>query len=429
MRKDCVVLTQKEQQRLKVIAEVEAGRVGPDLAALSLSLSLRQVRRLRKRYRQEGAAAFMHGNRGRPSVKRIPEETRALVAELVRTKYAGYNDSHLTELLAQREGIVLSRKSVERLRQQAGIKPAQRRRAPKHRSRRERMPQEGMLLQIDGSPYHWFGPDRPRCSLLGAVDDATGKVVAAVLREQEDAHGYWLLLRQVLIKEGIPLGLYHDRHTIFQDNSKRPWSVAETLAGRKEPTQFGRSLVELGIGSIAAHSPQAKGRIERLWRTFQDRLVKELELAGIDDQEGANRFLAGYLERYNQRFAVQAADPGLAYRQLSPDLDLERLLSFRYQRVVARDNTVRLQERLVQLPPGPEARSYAGCRVWVHELLDGSLGVWYQGEWIARTRPPHAPPVLRARQITGGARRNLSRVIVSDEDGWPQMPSATAAYL
>ena len=384
-RKEPVTLSQREQQRLRVLTEVEAGRWSAEQAAEVLGLSLRQVWRLKAGYKEKGAAALAHGNRGRPSPGRIEEAVRSRVAELARGPYAGCNDQHLAELLALREGIRLSRKSVERIRQEAGLKPPRQRRPPRHRSHRDRMPQEGMMLQVDGSRHHWFGPGQPACTLLAAIDDATGKVVAAVFREQEDAQGYLLLLKQVLLTRGIPLDLYHDRHSIFQDNSKRPWTLEEELQGRQEPTQFGRALEEFGITAIAAHSPQAKGRVERLWGTLQDRLVHELRLADITDIKAGNRFLPQYLGRHNARFAVQAEEPGIAYRTLTPSLDLDRILSFRYQRVVAMDNTVRLEGRLIQVPPGPKRRSYAGARVWVHELLDGSLGVWYQDRWLART--------------------------------------------
>lgn len=384
-RKDAVTLSQREQQRLRVVMEVEAGRWSVEQATEVLGLSVRQVWRLKAGYREEGAAAFMHGNRGRPSPGRLSEAIRSRVVELLAGPYAGCNDHHLAELLALREGILLSRKSVERIRREAGLKPARQRRPPRHRQRRERMSQEGVMLQVDGSPHHWFGPEQPACSLLVAIDDATGKIVAAVFREQEDAQGYFLLLKQVLKAKGIPLELYHDRHSIFRDNSKRPWSIEEELQGRREPTQFGRALEELGITAIAAHSPQAKGRVERLNGTLQDRLVQELRLAGVTGIKAGNRFLPAYLKRFNSRFAVKAEEPGLAYRPLHPSLDHDRILSFRYQRVVAMDNTVRLDGRLIQVPPGPKRRSYAGARVWVHEFLDGSLGVWYQERWLART--------------------------------------------
>jgi transposase len=397
-RKDPVTLTQKEQQRLRVVSEVKAGRRTVAEAAQILHLSERHVRRLCMAFEREGAAAFMHGNRGRPPPWRIDDVLRARVAELGAGRYAACNDTHLKELILRDEGILLSRSSVRRIRRQAGQKPKQRHRPPRHRSRRDRRPQEGMLLQADGSQHHWFGPNLPRSTLLGAIDDATSKVVAALFREQEDAQGYFLVMRQVLKAQGVPWDLYHDRHSIFENHDKRPWTLAEELQGRKEPTQFSRALEELGIGSIPSYSPEARGRIERLWRTFQDRLVAELELAGIKDIKAANRFLPGFLERFNARFAVAAEEPGLAYRPLDPKLDLERILSFRYQRVVARDNTVRLEERLIQIPPGPKRRSYFAARVCVHELLDGSLGVWYQDQWIARSSAHGDSPVVRARK-------------------------------
>jgi transposase len=367
-------------------------------AAQILHLSERHSRRLLVRLEQEGAAGFMHGNRGRPPPWRISEELRLRVSELGGGRYAACNDTHLQELLLRDEGILLSRSSVRRIRRQAGQKPKQRHRPPRHRSRRERRPQEGMLHQLDGSDHRWFGPDLPACSLLGAIDDATGKVPAAVFREQEDAQGYFLLLKQVFKRCGLPWEVYHDRHSIFENHNKKPWTLAEELQGRREPTQFGRALQELGIGSIASYSPEARGRIERLWRTFQDRLVVELELAGVKDIRAANRFLPGFLRRFNARFAVEAEEPGLAYRPLDPGLDLDRILSFRYERVVARDNTVRLEERLIQVPPGPKRRSYFAAHVWVHELLDGSLGVWYQDRWIARSTARGDSPTVRARK-------------------------------
>ena len=397
-RRNPVTLTQKEQQRLHGVMEVEAGRWSAEQAAEVLGVSERHVWRLKARYRGDGASAFMHGNRGHPSQHRLSDELRQRVLDLSAGPYADCNDSHLSELLLLHQGIAISRASIQRIRRQAGQKPKQGRRPPRHRSRRDRRPQEGMLLQVDGSPYHWFGPDLPACSLVGGIDDATGKVPAALFREQEDAQGYFLMLKQVLRSHGIPLELYHDRHGIFQPNTRTPLSLEEQLKGHREPTQFGRALEELGIAPVVAHSPEAKGRIERLWRTFQDRLAFELRLAGIKDIKAANRFLPGFLKRYNARFAVKPQEHGIVYRPLDPDLDLDRVLSFRYQRVVARDNTVRLDGRIIQIPPGPGRRSYFAARVWVHELLNGSLGVWYQGRWLARTSARGDNPTLRARK-------------------------------
>jgi hypothetical protein len=255
-----------------------------------------------------------------------------------------------------------------------------------------------MLLQVDGSHHDWLQGRGPYLTLVGAIDDATGTVPYALFREQEDAQGYLLLLQQIIGTRGVPLALYSDRHGIFQVNPKQRESLEEQLAGERQPTQVGRALKELGIQSILARSPQAKGRIERLWGTFQDRLVAELRLAGVTTLAEANRLLWVFLPRYNARFAVPAAQAGSAYRPPEPALCLEGVLCFKYQRTVAKDNTVTLGEHTLQLLPGLDRYSYAHARVEVQERLDGSVVVTYQGKPVAsKEAPPHAV-TLRARK-------------------------------
>ena len=234
-------------------------------------------------------------------------------------------------------------------------------------------------------------------TIVAAIDDATGTVPYALFREQEDAHGYFLLLQGIIQRKGIPLALYSDRHGIFLVNRKQTESLDEQLAGERHPTQFGRALQQLGIQSILAHSPQAKGRIERMWGTFQDRLVAELRLAGVTTMQEANQVLWGYLPRFNTRFGVPAANSGSAYRPTPTKLDLASVLCFQYQRTVAKDNTVRLGEHTLQLLPGPERTSYARARVQIQERLDGSLVVTYQGRVIGSRPAPPNPMTLRAR--------------------------------
>ena len=203
---------------------------------------------------------------------------------------------------------MISRAALRRLLRAAGLASPRRRRRPRHRSRRDRMPQAGLLLQIDGSRHDWLEGRGPRMTLVGGIDDATGAVTGAVFREQEDAAGYLEVLRDTLRRHGIPAAVYRDRHTIFEA-SDRALTLEEQLADARLPTQVGRALDELGITSIAAGSPQAKGRVERLWGTLQDRLVTELRLAGADDRDAANRVLATFLPRFNRRFTVAAAEP------------------------------------------------------------------------------------------------------------------------
>ena len=253
----------KEQRRAMVLTAVIEGRLTAGEAAELMRLSGRQERRLRRAFLCDGPAALAHGNRGRQPVHSLDPGVRSRVIALAEGIYAGCNDQHLAELLAEREGIVLSRSSVRRILRASGRRSPQRRRAPRHRSRRERMPQAGMLLQVDGSRHQWLGPDGPWLTLVGAIDDATGDVPYAIFREQEDAQGYILLLREVVRRRGVPLALYSDRHKIFQAGTKEPLTLEEQLAGKPLPTQVRRVLDELDVTWIGARSPQAKGRVER----------------------------------------------------------------------------------------------------------------------------------------------------------------------
>lgn len=391
----------KEQRRAVILTGVIEGRVTAGEAAELMGLSVRQERRLRHAFMRDGPAALVHGNRDRRPVHTLDSELRQRVAALAEGPYSGCNDQHLTELLAEREGITLSRSSVRRIRRAAGLRSPQRRRGPRHRSRRERMAQAGMLLQVDGSRHQWLGPEGPWLTLIGAIDDATGDVPYALFREQEDAQGYLLVLRDVVRKRGIPLALYSDRHTIFQSEPRAPLTLEEELAGTPLPTQVRRVLNELDITWIGARSPQAKGRVERLWRTFQDRLCQELRLAGITTIAEANAALPGLLKRHNARFRQQPAEPASAYRRFPAGKRTKDVFCFRYWRTVSQDNVVTLEGRAIPIPPGPKRRSFACCRVEVREHLDGSASVYYQGARIARQGPQAGDLRTKRRGKTG----------------------------
>jgi transposase len=398
---ETVQLSGTEQQRLVVLNRMLMGDLTGAEAAAALGLSVRQVRRMLAAYRKEGAAALAHGNRGRTPTNVLDPVLCARVVALARTTYAGLNDTHLAEVLGEREGIGLSRSSVRRLRVAAGLERPRQRRPPAHRRRRERHTQAGMLLQLDGSRHAWLEERGPWLTLIAAIDDATGTVPAAVFREQEDAAGYLALLHQVVTHSGVPEAVYHDRHTIFQRPPQERESVAEQLVGEREPTQVGRALRELGIASIAAHSPQAKGRVERLFGTLQDRLVAELRLAGAATLAEANVVVAAYLPRFNTRFAVPPTNADPAWRSLRSGIDPWQICCFLYVRTVGRDETVRLGEHCVQLLPARGHGNLAGRRVEVREHLDGSLSVWYQGQPIATQTAPLEAPRLRARSGGG----------------------------
>ena len=390
-------MDEKAQQRIAVMHEVAQGAVAAGDAAVLLGVTERQVWRLLAAYRRAGAAGLRHGNAGRQPAHALTPATRERVLALARTRYQGCNHQQLSELLAEREGIALSRSSVRRILLDAGLASPRGHAAPQHRQRRPRRPQAGMLVQVDASLHDWLQGRGPYLTLLAAIDDATSEVPAALFRPTEDAHGYFLLIQRLAATHGRPLALYHDRHGIFRPNPKQAPSVAEQLAGRAEPTQFGRLLAELGIASIAAQSPQAKGRIERLFGTLQDRLVVELRLAGATTLDQANQALADFLPRFNARFRVPAAETGRAYRPLDPARRPEEVFCFKYARVVAADNTVQLGEHRLQLLPTPTRQSWVRATVEVHERLDGSLAVYAQGACLTTTDAPLDAPALRAR--------------------------------
>src|SRR5437667_2102148 len=397
--RETITLNTQEQERMMVLNRLFVGQLTAVEAAVLLNLSERQVRRLQAAYQKEGAAALVHGNRGRKPVQSISEHMRRQVIELASTKYAGCNYQHLRDLLAEREGIELSRASVRRIVLAAGMRSPRTQRRRQHRRRRVRYAQEGMLVQIDGSRHAWLEERGPWLCLIAAIDDATGKLAAAVFRQEEDAAGYFLLVQQMLEQHGRPLALYHDRHGIFQQTSKATETdtLEEQLAGKQDPTQFGRLLEELEITSIAARSPQAKGRVERLFGTLQDRLVVELRLADARTIEQAQQVVAEYLPRFNAQFAVAATQPGSAYRPLSEHSQAELLFCFKYWRTVGADNVVSFARQRLQIGADTQRRSYAHARVQVHERLDGSLAIYHAGRCLSTTPAPAEAPLVRAR--------------------------------
>ncbi len=301
---------------------------------------------------------------------------------MARTRYAAANHTHLSELLSEREGIDIGRTTLRRILVNAGLSSPRRRRPPKLRVRRQRLPREGMLIQMDGSHHPWLGEQAPPFTLLIAVDDATGTVADALFREQEDAHSYFVLIQGLLQRRGIPVALYTDRHGVFRH------TPSSGLPGM--PTQFSRAMEELGIQMIFALSPQAKGRVERMLETFQNRLVTELRLAGASTMDQAKEVLQEFLPKFNARFAVAAEHPETGYRPVPAELSLAETICIKDTRKVARDNTVKYHWRVLQLLPGAERPSYAGLRVDILERADGELMIRYQREAIDYQEGP--PP-------------------------------------
>jgi transposase len=375
MRLETFTLSQKELQRVEVISQCAQGNLACTRAAELLDITPRHVKRLKLRYRQGGAAALVHASRGRPSHRRLPERTRQAVLRLARTRYAGFNDHHLCEKLVEQEGFSFHRETLRRLLRAAGLGSPRKRRPPAHRQRRLRSAREGELVQLDGSPHHWLQDRGPQLTALGMQDDASGKILAAQFFPAETSPGYFRLLQSLLRRFGVPLAFYGDRSGIFTRNDHH-WSLLEELAGKRQATQFGRALDQLGITFIAAQSPQAKGRIERLWGVLQDRLTSELRLAGADHLDSANRVLRTFIIDYNRRFARTPRDAAKAWRPAPHNLD--RICCFTHQRMVSNDNIVQWHGRRFQIQPQPRRFSFAGAKVHIHQTFDGRVSLFYR---------------------------------------------------
>jgi transposase len=393
-------LSQREWQRIKVIENAIEGRLTVQEAAELLPLSERQGKRLKKKHDERNPAWAYHGNRGRRPANALAESMRQQVVKLASGKYAGFHDAQLHEKLTQAEGLKLSRQSVRRILRQAKIVSPQKRRPPKYRSRRERRAQEGMMLLVDASRHDWLEGRGPYLTLFGLVDDATSQVSAAHFPlEHEDAAGYLRLFRSQVEQHGIPLSVYRDQHGSLQRNDPH-WSLEEQLAGRQFPTQAGRALEELGMEAIVARSPQAKGRIERTWRTFQDRLVSELRWAAVSTLEEANRVLQHFACEYNQRFTQPAARAGVAYRKLDRRLGLNYIFSLRYERSVGHDHVINaIPGGKIPLPPLANGRGYAGKKVEVCQQPNGDFHIYLDRRLLSIEPAPAPAGPVRAHRF------------------------------
>jgi transposase len=388
-----LILTDSDQLRSDILTRLKGGELSGVRAALLLGLSVRQVRRLASAYALAGLASIPHGNRGRPPHNRLVPATIARIAELTGEggPYHDFNVCHTQELLWEREGVEIGRSTLHKLLHPKAVGPViVKQKVVVHRMRRLREAAKGMMVQVDGSPHDWLEGRAARFCLMGAIDDASGDVLHGHFRPNEDANGYLFMFRDIAVVHGLPVSYYHDKHTILR-SPKKP-TIADDLLGLPPMSHVQRVLYDLGIKSIAAHSPQAKGRIERLWNTFQDRLVKEMRLASVGNIEQANAFLPGFIKRYNVKFAREAASLRPAWRTLEAGFDLDYHFSMQDTRTVKEDHTVSVDGKTLQICAKSRSRNLAGQIITVRVNPENKLTLYDGRRPLKHTEVPAAAP-------------------------------------
>jgi transposase len=372
-----VTMSERELNRIEVLAQVDDGRLGVEAGAAVLDLTKRQVFRLLKAYRADGAPAIRHKARGRPANNRIAAARRADVLALVRERYADFGPTLAAEMLAEHHGLEVSRETLRKWMAEDGLWLSRKQRRTFHQPRRRREA-FGELIQIDGSEHRWFEDRGDPCTLLVFVDDATSRLMELRFVASESTFAYFGALESYLRRFGRPVAFYSDKHSVFR--VPRPSQHGNGM------TQFGRALAELNIEILCANSSQAKGRVERVNRTLQDRMVKELRLAGVSDIAAGDAFLPGFIERYNARFSRAPMRPHDMHRALNAEPDrLREVLCLRDQRYVGENLTLSYANMRLMLEINEVSRGLVGTYVDVCEFADGRLQVRARGVVLPHT--------------------------------------------
>jgi len=416
------LMSQKEVNRAQVLDMLKEGKLSQQDASKRMGVSTRQVRRLAKRYQAEGLGGLVSKKRGRASNRRLDEATRTTAIELIGTHYRDFGPTLANEKLAELHGVQLSVESTRQLMIGAGCWRTRKGGTVCVHPMRERRPRFGELIQVDGSPHDWFEGRGEHCTLLVFIDDATGRLTQLRFTPTETTLGYMRVLHDHIRAHGVPAALYSDRHSVFCINAKDADPEAET--------QFARAARELGIECIPANTPQAKGRVERANQTLQDRLVKEMRLAGINDMDSANAWLPGYIAGYNRRFAVVPKDPcdaHLAYPG-TPD-ELVRTLSIQVARTLSKNLSCQYENQLLQVETTGTGLGLRGAKVTVHEHFDGRKELLWRKRKLTYSvmdKPRRQAPVsdsktVNARVDKAMARRNTGHKPASNHP-WRNTP-------
>lgn len=371
--KDIIMASQRELKRLHIVQKAIEGAIKQTEAAAMLSLSSRHIGRIIIRVKEEGPQGVVHRSRGRESNRKLPKEVKDQVLSLYRKNYEGFGPTLAQEKLLERDGIRISDETLRKWLIEAGLWK-KKRKGRQHRQWRPRKDRYGEMIQVDGSHHDWFEGRGPACVFMGYIDDATGKVYGRFY-EYEGTIPAMDSFRRYIRKNGLPMSLYMDKHTTYKATGKP--TIEDELNGTEPVSEFGRALKELGVQLIHAHSPQAKGRVERLFNTLQDRLVKEMRLWGISSIAEANDFLKEYLPIYNRRFAKKAAETENLHRSIPKGLDLHRILCIKTERTLKNDFTIAHDRKLYQIEEAVKTK-----KLMVEDYTDGSMAIWCKGQKV-----------------------------------------------
>ena len=366
-----VTMSKKELSRYTALEQVLEKRMKQVKAAEMLGISERHFRRLIKAYKEQGAAGLLSKKRGKPSNRRLPEKLKSKTLNLMKTKYEGFGPTLGSEKLKENEEITISKETLRQWMIEEGLWKDRKLKKPKLHQRRNRRAREGELIQMDGSPHDWFERRRDKCCLLGFIDDATSKIKHLRFEEVESTKGYLKSFKEYIEKHGKPISCYSDRHSIFRITRKEDGYIQKNI------TQLGRALKELDIELICANSPQAKGRIERLFNTLQDRLVKELRLKKITSLEEANKYLPQYIEKHNKQFAIEAEQEENAHRKAEEKLG--EILCWKTEKTITKNLEICHEGKILQIQEEP-TRTMQKSKATVIETLDGEIKIIYKGK-------------------------------------------------
>lgn len=418
--KETISMSMKETERISIMDNLIAKRIKQKHAGRQLGISVRQIQRLIKRYRIEGAKGLIHKNRGRVSNRLLPEEKRGQIVNLIKANYPDFGPTLASEKLAERDDIVVSRETVRQLMIKEQLWKAHHRKEVKIHTYRERRPCVGELVQLDGSPHKWFEDRAKPCTLVAFIDDATGRIMDGEFADYEGTFTLFGATEHYLKTHGKPLSLYVDKHSTYRIN--RQATIEEELKDFQPQSQFGRAMRELQIELICANSPQAKGRVERMFETLQDRLVKELRLERISTkEEGTKYFRKIYIPKHNTRFAVLPKDPINVHRVLLPSDNLSRIFTVQTKRHVNKVLVVQYKNTRYQLDTtGQDRYLLRNQQLLVEENRTGALVFRYGDKAIPYNIIGKIMKQPKVMQVASAKSFQERQVFIHVKDPWAE---------